>query len=82
MSKSKKGMNIQAKQQRAGWFFLAPASIMIAVFSFYPMIQAFLTSFTTGTGVNVKKADPLFYNYTRMLADKTFQRSVGNTFLY
>lgn len=82
MSKNKKGMNIQAKQQRAGWIFLAPATLMIAVFSFYPMIQAFVTSFTTGTGVNTKVADPLNYNYLRMFADRTFLRSVGNTFLY
>ena len=75
-------MNIQAKQQRAGWIFLAPATLMIAVFSFYPMIQAFVTSFTTGTGVNTKVADPLNYNYLRMFADRTFLRSVGNTFLY
>ncbi len=82
MSKTKKEMNIQAKQQRSGWIFLAPASIMIAVFSFYPMIQAFITSFTTGTGVNEKIADPIYYNYMRMFADRTFLRSVGNTFLY
>lgn len=82
MSKTKKGMNIQAKQQRSGWIFLAPASIMIAVFSFYPMVQAFITSFTTGTGVNEKVADPIYYNYMRMFADRTFLRSVGNTFLY
>ena len=55
---------------------------MIAIFSFWPMIQAFITSFTTGTGVNQKVADPIIYNYTRMFADRTFLRSVGNTFLY
>ena len=82
MSKQKKSLNIQGKQQRAGWVFLAPAAIMIAVFSFYPMVQAFITSFTTGTGVNQRMAEPLFYNYTRMFADRTFLRSVGNTFLY
>ena len=82
MSKQHKSLNIQGKQQRVGWFFLAPAAIMIAVFSFWPMVQAFITSFTTGTGVNQKMADPIFYNYTRMFADRTFLRSVGNTFLY
>ena len=82
MSKQKKSLNIQGQQQRAGWVFLAPAAIMIAVFSFYPMVQAFITSFTTGTGVNQRMAEPLFYNYTRMFADRTFLRSVGNTFLY
>lgn len=82
MNKKHKGLNIEAKQRRAGWIFLAPAAIMIAVFSFWPMIQAFLTSFTMGKGVNSRTADPIFYNYIRMFADKTFLRSVGNTFLY
>lgn len=82
MSKTRKSLNIEKKQQRAGWYFLAPAAIMIVIFSFYPMIEAFITSFTTGTGINQKMADPVTYNYTRMLADKTFLRSVGNTFFY
>jgi lactose/L-arabinose transport system permease protein len=82
LSKKNKSVGIQRKQQRAGWLFLAPATLMIAIFSFYPMIQAFFTSLTTGTGVNQKIADPITYNYTRMLADRTFKVSVGNTFLY
>ena len=75
-------MNIQGKQQRAGWAFLAPATLMIAVMSFWPMIQAFLTSFKTGSSANMSWADPITYNYTRMFADKLFVRSIGNTFLY
>ena len=40
MNSRKKGMTLAAKQRTAGWLFLAPASIMIAVMSFYPMIRA------------------------------------------
>ena len=36
MNSRKKGMTLAAKQRTAGWLFLAPASIMIAVMSFYP----------------------------------------------
>ena len=44
MNSRKKGMTLVAKQRTAGWLFLAPASIMIAVMSFYPMIRAFIIS--------------------------------------
>lgn len=75
-------MTLIAKQRIAGWTFLTPASLMIAVMSFYPMIRAFLISLQTGTGANMRYADPIFNNYKRILADKVFQQSIGNTFLY
>lgn len=78
----KKGMSLLQKQSRAGWIFLAPATLMIAVMSFWPMISAFITSLKTGSSANMQWASPIFYNYTRMFADKLFLRSVGNTFLY
>ncbi len=78
----KKGMSLNQKQSMAGWFFLAPATIMIAVVSFWPMIQAFITSFKTGSSANMVWAEPIFYNYKRMFQDQVFIRSIGNTFLY
>lgn len=78
----KKGANLLQKQSRAGWIFLAPATLMIAVMSFWPMISAFITSLKTGSSANMEWASPVTYNYTRMFADKLFMRSVGNTFLY
>lgn len=75
-------MTLIAKQRVAGWTFLTPASLMIAVMSFYPMFRAFLISLQTGTGANMRYADPIFNNYKRILADKVFQQSIGNTFLY
>ncbi len=78
----KKAKSVTAKQQRAGWLFLLPATILILVMSFYPIVQAFITSFKTGSSANMKWAEPIFYNYTRMFADKLFKTSVANTFLY
>ena len=75
-------MSLIAKQRAAGWAFLAPASIMIAVMSFYPMIRAFIISLQTGAGANMRFADPMFSNYKRILSDKVFLQSIGNTFLY
>ncbi len=45
---SKKNASVLAKQHRAGWIYLAPASLLIVVMSFWPMIQAFLMSLKTG----------------------------------
>ena len=82
MNSKKKGMTLVAKQRAAGWLFLAPASIMIAVMSFYPMIRAFIISLQTGAGANMRFAEPIFSNYKRIMADKVFQQSIANTFLY
>ena len=38
----------------------APATIMIAIMSFYPMIRAFIISLQTGAGANMRFADPIF----------------------
>lgn len=79
--KSKK-MSVTAKQRTAGWIYLMPATLLIAIMNFYPMFQALFTSFKTGSSAHMKWADPLFYNYVRMFRDKLFIRSLGNTFLY
>jgi lactose/L-arabinose transport system permease protein len=78
----KKGMSISGKQRAAGWMYLAPATILIFIMSFWPIIQAVITSFKTGSSANMKWANPLTYNYTRMFQDAVFKRSIGNTFLY
>lgn len=75
-------MNLIQKQKAAGWAFLTPATIMIVIMSFYPMVRAFIISLQTGTGANMKFAEPIFSNYKRMFADKVFVKSIGNTFFY
>ena len=82
LEKKKKTGTLLAKQKRAGWGFVIPATAFIMVMSFWPMIEALLTSFKTGSSANMKWANPLTFNYTRMLQDKLFQTSMGNTFLY
>ena len=82
MNSKKKGMSLIAKQRAAGWIFLLPATLMIAIMSFYPMIRAFIISLQTGAGANMRFAEPIFSNYKRIMADKVFQQSIVNTFLY
>lgn len=78
----RKGMSLIQKQSRAGWIFLTPATLMIAVMSFWPMLSAFIISLKTGSSAKMEWSDPIIYNYTRMFSDELFLRSVGNTFLY
>lgn len=82
MEKVKKGKGVLGKQKRAGWGFVLPATLFITVMSFFPMIEAFITSFKTGSSAKMTWSDPLTFNYSRMFSDKLFMTSVGNTFLY
>lgn len=70
------------KQRRAGWIYLMPGTLLITIMSFIPIINAVITSLKTGSSASMKWAEPLFYNYTRILKDQLFQRSMFNTFLY
>lgn len=80
MSSKNKGMSLLTKQKAAGWAFLTPAAVMIAVMSFYPMVRAFFISLQTGSGVNMRYTG--FSNYSRILQDRVFKQSIGNTFFY
>ena len=74
--------SVERKQGRAGWWFLTPATILIFIMSFSPMVQALITSFRTGSSSNMTWANPLTVNYSRMFQDKIFMTAMGNTFLY
>ena len=76
----RKGLNMEQKRNLTGWAFLLPASILIFVFCFYPMVQALILSFQKGTGSAVQPAG--FANYARILKDATFQQCLFNTVFY
>ena len=71
---------MKEKAQNRAWFFIAPSVILIVVFVFYPMIQAFVTSFQTGIGANLKFHG--IANYQRLLTDGTFKKALWNTFIF
>ena len=52
---------------RQAWIFIIPSILLIISFVFYPMIQAFITSFQTGTGTNLSVNG--IDNYKRLLTD-------------
>lgn len=74
--------SLLAQQRRAGWLYLAPGTLLITIMSFIPIINAVLTSLKTGSSANMQWAEPITYNYTRMLNDQMFKTSVFNTFIY
>ena len=73
---------LERKRKAIGWSFLLAASLMIFIFSFYPMFAALITSFKTGSSANMKWANPWYYNYLRMFKDRMFMTSLKNTFFY
>ncbi|WP_211228350.1 carbohydrate ABC transporter permease [Paenibacillus pinihumi] len=73
-------MNLRARNNLIGWSFIVIAVIMICLFYFYPMIQALILSFQSGTGTNLTFVG--FGNYQRLFSDTTFLTTLGNTFLF
>lgn len=80
MGTQKKHMTLKNKHGLIGWGFLLPATLLIAWMSFYPMIQAFILSMQTGTGINLEFGG--LANYARILKDATFRQTLFNTFFY
>lgn len=73
---------IQTKQRAAGFMFLLPATVLIFVMSFWPIVRAFIISLQTGSSADLHWAKPVFWNYMRMFKDRKFLLTMGNTFLY
>ncbi|MEK3890193.1 carbohydrate ABC transporter permease [Bacillus sp. FSL K6-3431] len=68
------------KNNAIGWSFIIVAVFMICAFYFYPMIQALILSFKSGTGTNLQFVG--LDNYKRLFSDATFLAAVKNTFIY
>ena len=77
---NKKKLSLSQKQNISGWIFLTPATVLIAVMSFYPMIRAIILSIQSGVGAKISFAG--LTNYKRMFADAIFMQSLKNTFIY
>ena len=80
MGNSKKKLSLGQKQSLAGWIFLTPAVILIAIMSFLPMIQALFLSFQTGIGAAMKWTGGT--NYVSMFKDPVFVQALKNNFIY
>ncbi|MGI6238273.1 MAG: carbohydrate ABC transporter permease [Christensenellales bacterium] len=45
-----KKVGLQARTMRYGWLFIAPATVLIIMLAFYPMVEAFIYSLQKGQG--------------------------------
>lgn len=77
---SKHKMMLNKKQSITGWIFLAPAVLLIVIFSFIPMVRALILSFQSGKGANLSFNG--VYNFIRLFQDKIFMQSLMNNFIY
>lgn len=73
-------MNNRTKTNSIGWIFVGISTIMISIFYFYPMIQAFILSFQSGSGNNLSFVG--LSNYKRVFSDPTFIAAFKNTFIF
>ncbi len=73
-------MTTRFKNNAIGWSFIIVAVAMICTFYFYPMIQALILSFKSGTGTNLQFIG--LDNYKRLFTDPTFIAAIKNTFIY
>ncbi|SDS39393.1 carbohydrate ABC transporter permease [Microlunatus soli] len=65
----------------AGWIFVAPLAIGIAVFNVYPILFSLYTSFTSWNGFGVHSFIGVD-NFTRMVHDDIFLKTLRNTIYY
>jgi multiple sugar transport system permease protein len=74
------------KVSRAGWWFVAPALIAIAVFFVVPVVAALAMSFTDFDLYALADLRNLRFigleNYTRLLHTPLFWQALGNTFFF
>lgn len=70
----------QRKIKLTGWLFVLLAVVLICAFYFYPMIQALLLSFKTGTGKSIHFNG--VHNYKRLFTDTVFLTALKNTFIF
>ncbi len=70
----------------AGWWFVAPALLVIGVFFFIPVLAALVMSLTDFDLYSLKDLDNLRFvgvdNYVRLLHEPLFWKSLGNTFYF
>jgi multiple sugar transport system permease protein len=77
---------VEARQNRAGWAFVAPALGLIGVFFFVPVLGGLLLSFTDFDVYAIGRPDTARFmglaNYLQVLRSPDFWRALGNTLYF
>jgi lactose/L-arabinose transport system permease protein len=69
-----------ARENRAGWGFVAPALVLLGLFMVYPIFWSLWMSFQTGKGMNLKFGG--MANIIRLTRDPVFQHALTNTLIF
>lgn len=78
---AKKRKKFRAKEYAWGYAMIAPVTISLGIFYFYPVFKVIFDSFHDVGAFNVSKWCGL-KNYQKMLQDPVMWQSLGNTFKY
>lgn len=73
-------IDVKTRQNLTGWAFLTPATVLIIVMNFIPLIQALFMSFESGRGSDMSWVG--LSNYIRMFRDANFIQTFKTTLLY
>ena len=68
------------QEERAAWLFVLPAAISLALFTFYPMLNALTISFKEYSLINPEAAFVGLANYSGLLSDPKFINSLLHSF--
>ena len=71
---------LETKYKIAGWNFVAPASLLIFILSFYPMLNSFVLSLQSGLANNLHFVG--LRNYIRLFQDEKFLAALRNVVIY
>jgi len=72
----------RTRQIALAYLFLLPAFVIIGLFQVYPMIQAFLFSFTDFSPLNPETSFIGLANFVELVQDPAFWLALKNTLLY
>lgn len=74
--------SVERTKRRWAYIFLALPIVFYVAIRFYPSLFAFYLSFTDWNIVSVKKNFVGMDNYSKLIADPLFWKTLGNTFKY
>jgi multiple sugar transport system permease protein len=80
MKGATKRRSLEASHDNWGWFFVAPGILFFSIFSFYPIFNAFYTSFFNKKLLSLKAPAFIgFGNYEKILSSPDFWNSMRAT---
>lgn len=74
-------MKKSIKKDNIAYFFIAPFFIVLIIFNIYPIIYSFVLSFMKWDGSQAPETFVGLKNYARLITDKVFYQSIGNTWI-